>query len=64
MRDHQLKTFDFRVTPNPNFMLDINLDVEFDKSCFNVQVAMVLRNVYQSLTLLILSLAQNCGTWV
>ena len=23
-------TFDFRVTPNPNFMLDVNLDVEFD----------------------------------
>ena len=22
--------FDFRVTPNPNFMLDVNLDVEFD----------------------------------
>ena len=24
------ETFDFRVTPNPNFMLDVNLDVEFD----------------------------------
>ena len=24
--------FDFRVTPNPNFMLDVNLDVEFDKN--------------------------------
>ena len=23
-------TFDFRITPNPNFMLDVNLDVEFD----------------------------------
>ena len=23
-------TFDFRVTPNPNLMLDVNLDVEFD----------------------------------
>ena len=23
-------TFDFRVTPNPNFMLDVNLEVEFD----------------------------------
>ena len=23
--------FDFRVTPNPNFRLDVNLDVEFDK---------------------------------
>ena len=23
-------SFDFRVTPNPNFMLDVNLDVEFD----------------------------------
>ena len=23
-------TFDFRVTPNPNFMFDVNLDVEFD----------------------------------
>ena len=23
-------TFDFRVTPNPNFMLDVNLDEEFD----------------------------------
>ena len=22
--------FDFRVTPNPIFMLDVNLDVEFD----------------------------------
>ena len=22
--------FYFRVTPNPNFMLDVNLDVEFD----------------------------------
>ena len=22
--------FDFRVTPNPNFRLDVNLDVEFD----------------------------------
>ena len=22
--------FDFRVTPNSNFMLDVNLDVEFD----------------------------------
>ena len=24
--------FDFRVTPNPNFMLDVNLDVEFDNN--------------------------------
>ena len=23
--------FDFRVTPNPNFRLDVNLDVKFDK---------------------------------
>ena len=23
--------FDFRVTPNPNFMFDVHLDVEFDK---------------------------------
>ena len=23
-------TLDFRVTPNPNFMLDVNLDEEFD----------------------------------
>ena len=34
MRDCQLKIckicFDFRVTPNPNFMMDVNLDVEFD----------------------------------
>ena len=34
MRDRQLKIckicFDFRVTPNPNFMMDVNLDVEFD----------------------------------
>ena len=22
--------FDFRVAPNPNFMLDVNLEVEFD----------------------------------
>ena len=25
-------TFDFRVTPNPNFMLDVNLDEEFDNN--------------------------------
>ena len=25
-------TFDFSVTPNPNFMLDVNLDVEFDNN--------------------------------
>ena len=28
-------TFDFRVTPNPNFMLDVNFDVEFDNSSFH-----------------------------
>ena len=28
--------FDFRVTPNPNFMLDVNLEVEFDNSCISL----------------------------
>ena len=29
-------TFDFRVTPNPNIMLDVNLDVEFDNYAYKV----------------------------
>ena len=29
--------FDFRVTPNPNFILDANLDVEFDKNIVKVR---------------------------
>ena len=30
--------FDFRVTPNPNFRLDVNLDVEFDNSMLDVNL--------------------------
>ena len=44
-------TFDFRVTQNPNFMLDVNLDEEFD-------------NIYliheQNVALTVLTYFQNC----
>ena len=37
-------TFDFRVTPNPNFMLDVNLEVEFVNLSyiFNKKISLVL----------------------
>ena len=38
-------TFDFRVTPNPNIMLDVNLVVEFDNSLFLKKAGLVMRQV-------------------
>ena len=45
MKEYQLNkickvggTFDFRVAPNPNFMLDVNLDVEFDNFIFHANI--------------------------
>ena len=37
-------TFDFRVTPNPNFMLDVNLDEEFE----NQQILTLFANSFDS----------------
>ena len=38
--------FDFRVTPNPNFMLDVHLDVEFD----NLDMLSQVRSLQLSLS--------------
>ena len=54
----RLRFFDFRVTPNPNFMLDVNLDVEFDnKSIIKTRFdSLLCRALRRMLSLFLLNL--------